>query len=121
MLRRSDKTRIVATAVLLGSVLAGCSDIYYDRRDTVSFAANDATATAQATQTIDPWPPAGANRGSPGSGARVAHAIERYRTGRIIQPQGTATSASAGYGAAVQTQQSGGAPTTAGASSAAPQ
>ena len=35
MSRLSNKTRIVAGAVLLGSVLAGCSDIYYDRRDTV--------------------------------------------------------------------------------------
>ena len=52
-----------------GSLLAGCSDIYYDRRETVSFAANDAVASAQATQTIDPWPPASANRNIASNGA----------------------------------------------------
>jgi len=51
---RSEKTRVVMGAVLLASLLAGCSDIYYDRREPVSVAAGDATATAQAVQGIDP-------------------------------------------------------------------
>ena len=117
MPRHSNKTRTVAAAVLLGSLLAGCSDIYYDRRETVSFAAGEASATALATQTIDPWPPASANRASLANGERVAGAIARYRTGRIIQPQGTSSSST--YASAPQTQQGGGAATTAGASSAA--
>ncbi len=106
MPRSSDKTRVVATAVLLGAALAGCSDIYYDRRETVTFAAANAIAAAQATQTVDPWPPASANRNIPGHGVRVAGAIERYRTGQIIQPKGTGTS-SVNY-APQQTQQGGG-------------
>ena len=49
MQSRSDtKTRAVMGAVLLASLLAGCSDLYYDRRETVTFAASDATATARA-------------------------------------------------------------------------
>jgi hypothetical protein len=116
MPRYSDKTRIVAAAVLLGSVLAGCSDIYYDRRETVSFAANDAVATAQATQIIDPWPAASSNRSINSNGPRVAGAIERYRTGTIIQPKGTGTS-SAGYASSSQTQQGGGGPSSASATS----
>jgi hypothetical protein len=115
----SRKARTVAAAVLLGSFLAGCSDLYYDRRETVTFAAGDAVASAQATQTIDPWPPASANRNIDSNGARVAGAIERYRTGRIIEPKGTGTSS--GYASAPQTQQGGGAAASAGASSAAPQ
>ncbi len=91
MPRRSDKTRIVATAVLLGSVLAGCSDMYYDRRDTVSFAAYDATAAAQAVQIIDPWPPASADRSHTSNGAVVAGAVERYRTCQVVQPRPTTT------------------------------
>jgi hypothetical protein len=118
MPRRSDKTRIATVVVLLGSVLAGCSDIYYDRRETVMFGADEAVATAQATQVIDPWPPAAARRDHASNGPRVAGAIERYRTGKIIQPQGTATGSSYGYTA--PTEQGGGAATNSGASSSAP-
>jgi hypothetical protein len=114
----SQKTRAVAAVVLLGSVLAGCSDLYYDRRETVSFAANDAVASAQATQTIDPWPRASSNRNIESNGARVAGAIERYRTGQIIQPKGMNTS-SAGYGGQAQSQQGGGGPSTTSAASSA--
>jgi hypothetical protein len=103
--------------VLLGAFLAGCSDIYYDRRETVSFAAADATASAQATQTIDPWPPASANRNIESNGARVAGAIERYRTGQIIPPRGMSTSA--GYAAQTPSAQGGGAPSTSPAASSA--
>jgi hypothetical protein len=113
----SQKTRSIAAVVLLGSFLAGCSDIYYDRRETVSFAANDATASAQATQTIDPWPPASANRNIESNGARVAGAIERYRTGQIIPPRGMSTSG--GYAAQAPSAQGGGGPSTSSAASSA--
>jgi hypothetical protein len=106
MPRRSNKMKVVTVAVLLGSALAGCSDIYYDRRDTVMFGGDEAVATAQATQVIDPWPAAASQRGHTSNGPRVAGAVERYRTGRIIEPQGTGTSASYGYTA--PTQQGGG-------------
>lgn len=92
MPRRSDRIRIVAAAVLVGSLLAGCSDIYYDRRETVSFAANDATASAQATQIINPWPAASADRSHLSDGAVVAGAVERYRTCQVVQPRPTTTS-----------------------------
>jgi hypothetical protein len=118
MLWRADRIRVVAGAVLLASALAGCSDIYYDRRETVTFAAGDSVATAQAVQVIDPWPAAAYNRNIAYNGPRVAGAIERYRTGRIIEPKGTGTSTS--YSAAPQIGQGGGAPNSAGASSAAP-
>ncbi len=100
MPRRADNMRAIAGAVLLASFLAGCSDIYYDRRETVSFAANDASASALATQVIDPWPAASANRHVAYNGAHVAGAVERYRTCQVIQPQGTTTnSVYAGSGA----------------------
>jgi hypothetical protein len=116
---RSDKVRLTAGAVLLASTLAGCSDVYLDRRDTVMFGPDDAVATAQAVQVIDPWPAAAYNRNIAYNGPRVAGAIERYRTGRIIEPKGTGTSTS--YSSAPQIGQGGGAPNTAGATSAAPQ
>jgi hypothetical protein len=115
MPRRSDNTRIVTVAVLLGSALAGCSDIYYDRRETVSFAANEASASALATQVIDPWPPASRDRNVVGTGVRVAGAIERYRTCQIIQPKPTSTSGA--YGAAAEPAQPGCTPPPASATS----
>jgi hypothetical protein len=105
--------------VLLGSFLAGCSDLYYDRREGVTFAAGEANAAAQATQTIDPWPPASSSRDIAFNGPRVAGAIERYRTGRIIEPKGTGTSSSYSNNTA-PSGQGGGAPAPAGAGSAAP-
>jgi len=106
MPRRSDKMKAVTVAVVLGSALAGCSSIYYDRRETVFFGADDAVATAQATQIIDPWPAAASRRDHTSNGPRVAGAVERYRTGKIIEPQGTGTSASYSYSG--PTQQGGG-------------
>jgi len=118
MLWRGDKMRIVAGAVLLASALTGCSDIYYDRRETVSFAAADSVASAQAVQVIDPWPAAAYERNIASNGPRVAGAIERYRTGRIIPPKGTGTSSS--YSPSSPSGQGGGAPNSAGATSSAP-
>ena len=106
-MRTCAKTRVVAGAVLLASVLAGCSDLYYDRRQTVLFGADEAVASAQAVQVIDPWPAASSNRNIAYNGARVAGAVERYRTCQVIQPQGTITSSSSGYSAAPQAAQLG--------------
>jgi hypothetical protein len=117
MLRRGDMTRIGA-GVLLATMLAGCSDLYYDRRDTVSFGANDAVATAVATQTIDPWPRASADRRIAANGVVVQSAVERYRTCQVIQPRGTSSSGNAGYGNAPQATQPGCTPQPAAAASA---
>jgi hypothetical protein len=119
MSRRNEITRIGA-GVLLAAMLAGCSDLYYDRRETVSFGANDAIATALATQTVDPWPPASANRNIAANGIVVQSAVERYRTCQVIQPKGTSSSGTAGYGTAPQqATQPGCTPAPAAAASAA--
>jgi hypothetical protein len=104
------RARMLVAALTCGSALAGCSDLYFDRRETVSFGAGDAVATNATLQTVDPWPAGSANRDFKTNGPRMAGAIERYRTGKIIQPQGLGTS-SAGYAGAPITGQ-GGAPTT---------
>ena len=39
--------RTLALAALLGALLAGCSDIYFDRRDTIALGAGDAIAANQ--------------------------------------------------------------------------
>ena len=43
---------------------------------------------------VDPWPPASANRDIAYDGDKMETAVDRYRTGRVIQPRGTGTSGS---------------------------
>jgi hypothetical protein len=107
-------TRIATLGILIASTaLAGCSDIYYDRRETVAPGAADAVASNMAVQTVDPWPRNVADQNISMNGSRAELAIQRYRTGRVISPSGAGTSSS-GY----QQQQpvpptaAGGAPTS---------
>jgi hypothetical protein len=111
---RSSKTftRVISAVIALGFLAAGCSDIYYDRREGVTFASGDAVAANRAVQTTDPWPAASADRNIQVNGDVVAAGIERYRTGKVIPPRGNSTS-SAGF-----TNQA--AQQAAGSSSAAP-
>jgi hypothetical protein len=90
---------------VLGLALAGCSDIYYDRRETIALHAGDAMATNRVTHTIDPWSRASANRNIAFNGEKMQTAAERYRTGRVIPPV-NATTSSVSYSQAQQAAQS---------------
>jgi hypothetical protein len=79
--------------VVAGSALAGCSDIYYVRREAISSGAGDAVASNIAVQTVDPWPPNVGNTNIAMNGDRAVLAAQRYRTNRVIPPRGTGTSA----------------------------
>jgi hypothetical protein len=94
-----------ALATILGALLSGCSDMYYDRRDTISLASGEAMAANRVTHIIDPWPPHAANRNIAYNGEKAAVASERYRTGRVIAPV-NATTSSAAYTQAAQQAQS---------------
>jgi hypothetical protein len=76
------------------AAVGGCAepDLYFDRRETISLHAGDAIAANIAVQTIDPWPRVAGNRNIPANGDRMAAAGERYRTGKVISPQGLGTS-----------------------------
>jgi hypothetical protein len=74
------------------ALLAGCSE-YLDRRDTIAIQGGDAVQTNKVVQMIDPWPRDSANRNIAYNGAVMQAAVERYRTGRVIPPNGTGTSA----------------------------
>jgi hypothetical protein len=93
--------RIIASALGLGVLLAGCSDIYFDRRETIVPSAGDAVAANKVTQMVDPWPPASANKNIAFDGEKMQTAVERYRQGRIIPPVNATTSSTA-YQAAAQ-------------------
>ena len=98
-------TRLLAVGALLGATLGGCSDIYFDRRDTISLVSGEAMAANRVTHTIDPWSAASGNRNIAYNGEKAAVAAERYRTGRVIPPV-NATTSSASYAAAAQQAQS---------------
>jgi hypothetical protein len=83
-------------AFALAMVLGGCSDIYFDRRDTVSLGAGDAVAANIATQTVDFWPRAAGERNIVSDGQKMQSAVERYRTNKVTPPAGIGTS-SVGY------------------------
>jgi len=84
-------------------MLGGCSEYYFDRRDTITLYSGDAVATNRVTQMIDPWPVASGRRNIAYSGEKAAIASERYRTGRVIPPV-NATTSSAAYAAAPPAQ-----------------
>ena len=84
--------KTIAAAALLSIALSGCSDIYLDRRDTVSLVSGEAMAANRVTHTIDPWSPASVNKNFAYNGEKAATASERYRTGRVIPPAQTTTS-----------------------------
>jgi hypothetical protein len=88
-MRRARK--LVLPAVLLAAMLGGCSDLYWDRRDTVAFWAGDAPASNAAIHTIDPWPPGAAERRHKTNGDVMQKAGERYRNNKVtpLQPIGT--------------------------------
>lgn len=76
----------VVAAATLGTALGGCSQLYWDRRDTIALSAGDAIAANEAEQTIDPWPPFSGNPNHAFNGQRMQAAAERYRTNTVIQP-----------------------------------
>jgi hypothetical protein len=101
----ASATKAAVAAALLGGLLGGCSEYYFDRRDTITLYSGDAVATNRVTQMIDPWPAVSGQRNIAYNGERAATASERYRTGRIIPPV-NATTSSAAYAAAAQQAQS---------------
>ena len=81
--------RLIAAAIAgiaLGTMLGGCSDIYYDRRDTIALGAGDAIAANEVAQMVDPWPAQSGNTNIAVNGQRMQSAVERYRTNMVTQP-----------------------------------
>lgn len=89
-----NKSRgLTALALAAPLLLGACTDIYLDRRDTVSFAAGDAVAANRVTHMVDPWPARAGDRNIPHDGERMAAAAERYRTDKVktISTSGTSS------------------------------
>jgi hypothetical protein len=80
----------------MSCALAGCSDIYFDRRETIAPSAGDAVQINKVTMMVDPWPPASANKNIAFNGIVMGRAAARYRVGRVIPPCNPVTSTIAG-------------------------
>jgi hypothetical protein len=85
----------VALIVLAGALTAGCSDVYFDRRETLALGADDHLATNRVAQMIDPWPRDVGKRAIAFNGEKMQSAVERYRTNRAIPPVNVTTSSTA--------------------------
>jgi hypothetical protein len=83
----------LALAVVLAGALGACSsDVYYDRREGLTFHGGNAVETNKVAQIIDPWPPAAADRRIVHDGQRMQRAIDRYRTNKTTPLMTTSTS-----------------------------
>lgn len=96
MFRSLQKIKLGACALIAATALTGCSDIYFDRRESISLAAGDDIYSNQVTQMVDPWPANSANRNISYNGEKMSSAVERYRTNKVTPIHGASTS-SAGY------------------------
>lgn len=89
------RTRTLAAVVAAGAALGGCSDIYWDRRETVALGAADAVEANKVVHMVDPWPRSSVNREIAFDGERMQAAHERYRTNRVVRPVNVTTSSAA--------------------------
>jgi hypothetical protein len=94
-----SRIKLAACALVAATVLTGCSDLYLDRRESISLSAGDDTYSNVVTHMVDPWPPASANRDIAFNGQRMQAAVERYRNNKVTSPTNAMTSSS-GYQAA---------------------
>jgi hypothetical protein len=83
--------KALSAVVALGAFLGGCSDIYYDRRETVALGADDHIAVNRVAQMVDPWPRYVGNKNIAFNGERMQTAVERYRHNRVIPPVNVTT------------------------------
>jgi len=88
----SNALRMLALVTLVGA-LAGCSE-YLDRRDTIALSGGNSVATNTVGEMVDPWPRVSSDKNIAFNGPKMESAIERYRTNRVIPPQGIGTSES---------------------------
>ena len=96
-MRRIDYKRGAQIVALACTLFTGaCTDMYLDRRDTVSFEVGDAVAVNKVTHMVDPWPAHAGNRNIAYDGERMQSAAERYRTNKVT-PLAAASTSSVKY------------------------
>jgi hypothetical protein len=98
--RIKGASRAIASAVAFSALLAGCSDLYWDRRETIALGAGDAIAANEVEQMVDPWPPHSNDKNLTFNGERMQRAVECYRKNRVTPPADLDPSTDSGTGAA---------------------
>ena len=93
-----SRIKLGTCALVAATALAGCSDLYFDRRESIQLSAGDDLYSNQVTHMIDPWPAQSANRHIAYDGQKMQSAVERYRINKVTPPVNPTTS-SAGYSA----------------------
>src|SRR5262249_62241457 len=86
-----SRRQVLGMLVALGATLGGCSDIYYDRRETIALGADDHLAANEVLQMVDPWPRYVGNKNIAFNGQRMQTAVECYRYDKVIPPANAAT------------------------------
>ena len=84
--KTKSSLRAIAAAVAFGALLAGCSDIYLDRRETIALGAEDAVASNMVEEMVDPWPRYSNNNNLAFNGERMQRAVECYRKDKVTVP-----------------------------------
>src|SRR5262245_50378447 len=84
--RINARCKQLGAVVVLGATLGGCSDIYFDRRETVALGADDHIAVNRASQMVDPWPRYVGNKNIAFNGERMQGAADRYQRHEVIRP-----------------------------------
>jgi hypothetical protein len=112
--------RGIAAAVALSTLLGACSDVYWDRRETIALGADDAVAANLVTQMVDPWPPHSNNKNIAFNGERLQMAVECYRSNTATPPSDLNTSSASYSGGGAPAQSTKCAPKTNAGASAAP-
>jgi len=92
-MRPFNKAICTVALAAMFAALAGCSE-YFDRRDTIALSGGDAVATDKVTHMVDPWPRDSADRDIAFDGNKMEGAVDRYRTNKVIPPNGIGTSGS---------------------------
>lgn len=87
----SVRTSALAALLAVSAALGGCSDIYFDRRESIALSAGDAVGGNKVVHMVDPWPRHSANRNLAFNGQRIQSAHERYRHNRVTQPVNVTT------------------------------
>ena len=93
MFRNKGPALLALAATMM---LGACTDMYLDRRETVSFGAGDAVAANKVTHMVDPWPARAGDRNIAHDGERMTAAAERYRTNKVT-PLASASTSSLQY------------------------
>ncbi len=78
--------RSITAAVTFATILTGCSDLYFDRRETIALSGDDAVAANKVEQMVDPWPARSGDTNIAANGQKMQTAVERYRTDKVTPP-----------------------------------